>query len=161
MRPASLPSGALVALAFAGVVAAVTALAPAGGTLAAPTLEDQVHSIANGLMCPVCAGQTVADSDSELARQMRETIRQRLQKGERPEEIEAYFIAQFGEGVLAAPPPRGPGLLLWLSLPAALGAGLLAIGRLLRSRAAARPPAPPPPTLEEEREIERTLREIE
>ncbi len=157
MTDAARPSRALL-LMCAGAIAA---LVGAGGALAAPTIEDQVHSVASGLMCPVCAGQTVADSDSELARQMRETIRQRLQRGESPEQIVAYFIAQFGEGALASPPPRGPALLLWLSLPVALGVGLFAIRRMLRSRAPARGPAPPPPTTAEQREIEQTLREME
>ncbi len=150
--------GAALALA-ASVLCAWTALA-------APTPDDQAQSIANELMCPVCAGQTVAESGAELAVQMRATIRERLARGETREQIIAYFVAQFGEGVLAAPPRRGVGLLLWLSLPAALGIGFLVLVLYVRrSVAAGLPaasrPAPTPPTPDEAERIERRLREME
>jgi cytochrome c-type biogenesis protein CcmH len=130
---------------------------------AAPTLDDRIDAIAKDLMCPVCSGQTVADSNSQLAGQMRQIIRERLQAGQTREEIIAYFVAQFGEGVLASPPPHGGGLVLWLSLPVALVAGVFIIRHFIRRNAAAsRPlPAPPPPTPAETEEIERELRRLE
>lgn len=151
-------------------VAAAAALAmvlvASAGALAAPTLDDQVYGIAKDLMCPVCAGQTVSESGAQLAVQMREIIRERLQRGESREQIIAYFIGQFGEGVLAAPPRRGAGLLLWLSLPLALGIGFVVLRRFVRRSVAGRGgiaarAAPPPPTPDEVERIERELREIE
>jgi cytochrome c-type biogenesis protein CcmH len=128
---------------------------------AGPTLDDQVYAIARELMCPVCAGQTVAESNSQLAEQMRAIIRERLQAGQTREQIIAYFVAQFGEGTLAAPPPRGSGLLLWLSLPLALVAGALILTRFIRRSAPAPGPPPPPPTPAEAKEIEEALRRLE
>lgn len=123
------------------VAAAFLLLAPAmlttSAVSAAPTLDDQVHAISKDLMCPVCAGQTVAESNSQLAEQMRAEIRSRLQAGQTREEIIAYFIGQFGEGVLASPPARGGTLVLWLSLPAALLVGILIIRRFLKQNLAA------------------------
>lgn len=125
-------------------------------TGSAATLDDQVHAIAGELMCPVCAGQTVAESTSALAGQMREIIRTRLQQGQTREEIIAYFVAQFGEGVLAAPPRRGGGLWLWLAPPGVIAIGLLVLGRYVRrSRAPRR--APPLPTADEAERIRREL----
>lgn len=153
--------------ALAGSTAVVVLpLVSIGATWAAPTLDDQIHSIANELMCPVCAGQTVAESGAQLAVQMRAIIRERLQRGETREQIIAYFVAQFGEGVLAAPPPRGIGLLLWLSLPMALGIGFLVLRRFVRGSATGSPkvparPAPRPLTPAEAERIERELREFE
>lgn len=147
--------------ACAVVLACAAALACASAAVAAPTIEDQVHAIARDLMCPVCAGQTVAESNSQLAGQMRAEIRRRLLAGQSREEIIAYFVAQFGEGALAAPPPRGGALVLWLSLPVALLAGALILRGYLRRHAAAPPPAPPPPTPEEAEQIERTLRALD
>lgn len=94
---------------------------------AAPSLEDQVYAIARELMCPVCAGQTVAESNSQLAVQMREEIRTRLRRGESREQIIAFFVGQFGESVLATPPRRGLGLAVWLAPVIAflLGAAIL------------------------------------
>jgi cytochrome c-type biogenesis protein CcmH/NrfF len=80
-------------------------------------------------MCPVCAGQTVSESDSAVAREMRDVIRAKLQAGETPDAILNFFVGQFGEGVLAEPPRRGLSLLLYLG-PAAGVVGGLAIAML-------------------------------
>jgi cytochrome c-type biogenesis protein CcmH len=142
--------------------AAVVALLAVGLTAvaSAATLDDQVHAIASELMCPVCAGQTVAESSSALAGQMREIIRTRLQQGQTREEIVAYFVAQFGEGVLAAPPRRGGGLWLWLAPPGVLAIGLLVLGRYIR-RARTPRRAPPPATADEAERIRRELRALD
>jgi cytochrome c-type biogenesis protein CcmH len=118
----------------AGIVIAAGAIAflSVDPAVAAQTLEDQVYAIARELMCPVCGGQTVAESSSQLAVQMRDEIRDRLRAGQTREEIIAYFVGQFGEGVLAAPPARGSALLLWLAPPLALLAGLVILIRFVR-----------------------------
>lgn len=110
--------------------------------LAAPTLQDTADSIARELMCPVCAGRTVADSNSNVAVQMRVQIRERLQRGETQEQILAYFVSQFGEGVLATPPKRGAGLALWLAPVAAFGIGFAMLARYLRKITRPRHTAP-------------------
>ncbi len=109
--------------------------------LAAPTLEDAVSSIARDLMCPVCAGQTVAESNSDVAVQIRAQIRERLQRGETREQILAYFVSQFGEGVLAAPRKHGAGLVLWLTPVAVFGVGVVVLTRYLRRITRPRRPA--------------------
>ncbi|MDR7535845.1 MAG: cytochrome c-type biogenesis protein CcmH [Armatimonadota bacterium] len=108
----------------------------------APTLDDQVYAIAREFMCPVCAGQTVAESDAELARQMRAIIRARLTQGQSREEIIAYFVAQFGQGVLAAPPARGSGVLLWVFPAVAAAAGAVIVWTFVRRHLG--PPGAPP-----------------
>lgn len=149
------------------VAAVLTALLfAAGHAQAGPTLDDQIQAIASELMCPVCAGQTVAESGAQLAVQMRTIIRDRLQQGQTREQIIAYFVAQFGEGVLAAPPRRGIGLLLWLSLPLVFGIGFFVLTKLVRRNATGESsvparPAPRPPTPAEAERIERKLRELE
>lgn len=81
----------------------------------ARTLDDQVRDIASQLMCPVCEGRPVSDSPSELASQMRAIIREKLQEGHSPDQIMAYFVDRYGESALAAPPPRGLGLIVWFA----------------------------------------------
>src|SRR5579859_44072 len=114
----------------------------------ADTLDDRVYAIASQLMCPVCAGQTVAESDSAVAREMRDVIRAKLQAGETPDAILKFFVGQFGESVLAEPPRRGLSLLLYLG-PAAGVAGGLAIAVLCirRWRGAEPRTAPPAPRI--------------
>ncbi len=139
------------------VLAAVLPLA--GGT--APTLDDQVYAIAAQLMCPVCGGQTVAESGSQLAEQMRAIMRERLRAGQSRDEIIAYFVGQFGEGILAAPPPRGGGLPLWLVPPVALAIGLVVLRRFVRRTGAPARPGSTPPTPHEVEQIRRDLHELD
>lgn len=129
--------------------------------VAAPSLDDQVYAIAGELMCPVCAGQTVAESNSTLAIQMRQIIRERLQQGQTREQIIAYFVAQFGEHVLATPPRRGSGLLIWLTPLAVLGVGLAVLQRFIRRGPRGARPAPPRPTPQEAERIARELRKMD
>lgn len=129
---AAAPIVAAMALVAAAVVL-IVAVVPAR---AGPSLEDRVHAIASELMCPVCGGQTVAESSSQLAGQMRDVIRERLQAGQSRDEIIAYFVGQFGDGVLAAPPARGSALVLWLAPPLALLAGLAILIRFVRRHVA-------------------------
>ena len=80
----------------------------------ADTLEDQVADISGELMCPVCEGQSVAESNAQLARDMRAIIKTKLLEGNTKEEIMDYFISSYGETILASPPPRGFSAILWL-----------------------------------------------
>lgn len=89
-----------------------------------PNLDDRVREVASRLMCPVCAGRTVAESPSELAGQMRDLIRRKLEQGESPEQIVAYFVDRYGEGILAEPPRRGLGTLVWLAPALAVLGGI-------------------------------------
>ena len=83
----------------------------------ADSIDNQIREISYLLMCPVCQGQTVAESNSELATQMRAIIKQKLEKGESKQEIIAYFVNRYGETILGAPPPKGANWLIWV-LPA-------------------------------------------
>ncbi|MCY4261911.1 MAG: cytochrome c-type biogenesis protein CcmH [Candidatus Dadabacteria bacterium] len=80
----------------------------------ADTLEDQIVEISGELMCPVCEGQSVAESNAQLARDMRAVIKTKLIEGKSKEEIVDYFISSYGETILASPSPRGFGFILWL-----------------------------------------------
>lgn len=95
-------------------------------------LEAQVHSLAAELRCPVCQNLSVADSPSEMAGQMRDLIRDRLRRGERPEAVKAYLVERYGEWILLVPPPWGFSLLAWVAPFLGLGGGLLGGLLLLR-----------------------------
>jgi cytochrome c-type biogenesis protein CcmH len=86
-------------------------------------LEDKVRDVASGLRCVVCQNLSVADSPSELAKEMRNLVRELIQQGKSPEEIRAYFVSRYGEYVLLAPPKRGFNLLLWGLPVLAIAAG--------------------------------------
>lgn len=109
------------------------------GTAWAATLDDRVYAIARQLMCPVCAGQTVAESDAAVAREMKAIIRQKLEAGETPEQILRYFVGQFGESVLAEPHPGGVALILYAAPPLALILGASIAIVFIRRRQARSP----------------------
>lgn len=113
-------------------VVSLTMVAPSLQAGGQPTLDDQVRAIASRLRCPVCQNESVADSPSELAAQMRALIRTRLQGGESPDAIVAYFVSRYGEWILLDPPRRGLGWLLWTAPGVALALGLLAAAAFLR-----------------------------
>jgi cytochrome c-type biogenesis protein CcmH len=102
------------------------------GVMGATVSDEEVHAIARELRCVVCQNLSVADSPSEMAHQMRDLIRERLAAGERPEEVQAYFVQRYGEWVLLAPPARGLNLLLWLAPFGAVAGGLALVLTLTR-----------------------------
>ncbi|MGW0435618.1 cytochrome c-type biogenesis protein CcmH [Micromonospora sp. NPDC003197] len=75
---------------------------------------DPVRDLAAGLRCPACAGESVADSRSPIAAAMRDVVAAQLADGRSPDEVRAYFAERYGPEVLATPPNRGLGLLLWV-----------------------------------------------
>ena len=79
--------------------------------------NDQVYQVSNELMCPVCQGQTVAESKSEHAISMRKVIENKVNQGESKEKILEYFVNQYGDNILAKPPLKGFNLFLWIIPP--------------------------------------------
>src|ERR1700730_15856123 len=79
------------------------------------TLDQRVHTIGEQLKCPICQVESVADSPSLLAQQMRATIRQQVQAGKSQSEIIQYFQSRYGEQIAWTPQWQGFGLLAWLA----------------------------------------------
>ena len=96
---------------FIALIAVVLSCSPQKGSV---SLEERAREIDNSLMCPICPGQTIAESQSALSQQMRSIVREKLAQGATKEEILQFFVERYGEGVLAAPPKAGFNLLLWV-----------------------------------------------
>jgi cytochrome c-type biogenesis protein CcmH len=136
MRPRAIGAVAVGVAAWWGALPAVAqedtlaaeAPAPVAGTSTSEELEALVTQIASKLRCPECRAQSVAESSSRISRAMREDIRERLEAGQTPAEIEQFFLDSYGDFILLRPRARGLNLLVYL-LPAvgffaALGIGL-------------------------------------
>jgi cytochrome c-type biogenesis protein CcmH len=111
-------------------------------------LDRAVLEIAKDLRCTVCQNQPVAESNAELAQDMRQIIREQLVAGKSREEIVDYFVARYGDYVLMKPPTERAGLLLWVAPPVLLVMLALLGWFFLRQRSHASPP--PAPALSEQ-----------
>ena len=89
-------------------------------------LEARTTEVASTLRCPVCQGESIQDSPSELAQDMRAVVREQLRDGKTPEEIKAYFVSKYGEWILLEPTMTGLNVLLYV-FPVFLVLGGLAI----------------------------------
>ena len=144
---AVLAAGLLVVLA---AVASSCASAPPDPP---PDIKEAALRLDKQLMCPICPGETLNQSQTTLAKQMRAEVRDRLRDGESEQEVKDYFVSVYGESVLAEPPRRGFGLAAWLVPAAAAVVGLGVLVFVLRSmrrsgaRQAPAPAAPPDPAL--------------
>ena len=106
-----------------------------------PYDEAQAQSIDRMLMCPVCVGVTIDQSQATIAQQMQGVVREMLAGGASRDEILAFFAARYGAKVLAAPPKSGVNLLAWvLPIVAVLAAltGSFFVVRSMASRAGGR-----------------------
>ncbi len=126
------------------------AQAPGTGTTPAAgsdvQISDRAYAIASQLRCPVCTAESVADSNAEIAGEMRQMIQQQLDAGKSPKQIIRYFRQRYGDWILLDPPKSGVHLVVWLlPLLALLGGAAALVLMIRRWRAAAEttPEAPP------------------
>lgn len=89
-------------------------------------------ALASELRCPVCQGNSIQDSPSELAQQMRDLIRDQLRDGKTPDEVRAYFVARYGEWILLSPRAEGLNLIVYLIPLAAVLVGGAVVWRAVR-----------------------------
>lgn len=95
--------------------------------------EARATALMEELRCLVCQGQSIADSDAEIAGDMRDLVRRRIAAGKRPEDIRSWLIDRYGAWV-SYKPASGPGTwALWLAplLLLAIG-GWMAASRIKR-----------------------------
>ena len=111
-------------------------------------LERHMLAIASRLRCTVCQNQPVSESEADLARDMRQIIREQLIAGKSDKEIVDYFVARYGDYILMKPPYEGPGVWIWIG-PLVLF-GLLGAAAIAFLRRASRAPLPPVPEISAE-----------
>jgi cytochrome c-type biogenesis protein CcmH len=109
---------ALVLLMAAAPASADSSLPPpklAYTQLADPAKEARAKVLMEKLRCLVCQGQSIADSDAEMAGDMRALVRQRIDAGESPDQVQAWLIQRYGDYVSYAPPFSWITAPLWLA----------------------------------------------
>jgi cytochrome c-type biogenesis protein CcmH len=119
-------------------VIVVTALAiGVSGTGAPQTNQERMLAIASTLKCEVCEGESVAQSDSDFAKQARVDIAKRLDQGQSADQIRAAYITNNGANVSLIPASTGVSSLVWIIPVVALiisGAVLVMVFRRWRIR---------------------------
>ena len=132
------------ALAFAllmlTAVAADTApawAAPVEDAFANPATEARARNLQRQLRCLVCQGESIDESGSPFANDVRHLVRQQIAQGKSDAQIEDFLVARYGDFILMKPPVQPNTWLLWLAPFLVLGTGG-AVAALVVKKAAAR-----------------------
>ena len=124
----------IFALFFASTATAVDSATEAA-LAADPVAEKRLQHLSEELRCLVCQNQTIADSNAELAQDLRREIRGMIKDGKSDKEIIDFMVVRYGDFVLYRPPVKGITLLLWGGPVALMLLGLFVLVRYLRRRA--------------------------
>ena len=131
-RDTSVPTRSLFILIGVGLLIAALWSYMAFTAATHQTLDQHVQNIGKQLKCPVCQGESVADSTSNTAQDIRAAIRQQIQAGQSDQQIIQYFSDRYGTQIVWSPPWWGFSLLAWLVPIALLLGGLVFIFFTLR-----------------------------
>ena len=127
----------LVALLAAQPALADSSLPPAqwaNRQLPDPRQEAKAEALMEELRCLVCQGQSIADSDAELAGDMRHLVRTRIAAGESPTAIRSWLIERYGNWISFRPTAKPIGWPLWGAPVALLLLGILLVRKRIRLR---------------------------
>ena len=104
----------LLGLLAALATPALAQQAPLADTqLSDPAQEAQAKALMGTIRCVECQGQSIADSNADIAANMRSLIRQRIKSGESPEQVRAWLIQRYGDYISYDPPLGGATWPLW------------------------------------------------
>jgi len=96
--------------------------------------EARAEALMEQIRCLVCQGQSIADSDAELAGDMRDLVRRRIAAGQNPAEIRGWLIQRYGTWISNKPTDEPAAWPLWLAPLALLLVGAWLIRRRIRVR---------------------------
>ena len=100
-----------------------------------PKQEEQAQALMAELRCLVCQGQSIADSDAELAGDMRDLVRRRIAAGEKPSAIRGWLVQRYGSWISYKPTDEPAAWPLWLAPLVLLLAGAWLVRRRIRLKA--------------------------
>ena len=79
-----------------------------------PTNDERALALQQQIKCPICRGQSVAESDSVSSKAIRTDIQRRIADGESDSEIRSFYAKTLGPDILLRPPSSGLGGLVWV-----------------------------------------------
>ena len=101
-----------------------------------PKQQESYETLTKELRCLVCQNQTIADSNAELAADLRRQVYEMLQQGKSKEEIIQFMTDRYGDFVLYKPPFKGKTSLLWIAPVVFLFVGLITVFFFIRRKKA-------------------------
>ena len=125
---------ALIFAVFFGSTTANASSTTEAALAADPVAEKRLQALSEELRCLVCQNQNIADSNAELAQDLRREIRTMIRDGKSDKEITDFMVVRYGDFVLYRPPVKGITLLLWGGPLALMLLGLVILVRYLRRR---------------------------
>ena len=125
---------AIAVLAFAVVAVACTAKEDV------PLLERRAQQLNKVIMCPACPGESIDQSQNNLAVKMRSIVMDKLEQGWTDDRIKAYMVESYDTSVLLEPPREGFSLVVWIFPPVGVLGAALAL--FMAMRLMRRSPAP-------------------
>jgi len=99
--------------------------------------EARFHALASELRCVMCQNQSLADSDAQIARDLRGEILRLMRRGQSDAQIEQFLVARYGEFVLYKPRVEASTWLLWFGPALVLLAGAFVVVGIVRRRSRA------------------------
>jgi len=117
----------LTALVLAGI-----SISQAAAQEKTPVTDDQVNEVSRQLYCPVCENTPLDVCPTTACAQWRALVREKLEMGWSKEQINDYFVTQYGDRVMAEPPRRGLNWLVYLIPPAVILVAAVFLGLMIR-----------------------------
>ncbi len=140
MNSKNFPDGPFAAISamrrlIAALILSVPLALPAGvevRSFPSPELEQRYDHLLEELRCLVCQNQSLAESEADLAEDLRDEIYRMILAGKSDEEIIRFLTERYGDFILYRPPLKATTLLLWLGPFLGLGLGMLIFWRFVR-----------------------------
>ena len=77
--------------------------------------NNRNYDLYSKIMCPVCDGQTIGESQASISNDMKNIIDLQISEGKKDEEILSYFEERYGTEILASPPGEGFNIIVWVT----------------------------------------------
>lgn len=127
--------------------------------LSDPGQEARARALGQGLRCLVCQNESIDESEADVARDLRQIVREQVRAGQSDEQIKRFLVDRYGDYVLLKPPFKSTTLALWLGPPLLLLIGAGTVALFYRRRRTAPASAEAPLSSEEQRRLDRVLKE--
>ena len=104
----------MIKLAFIAMITMFSWSAQAEENPFAVDNSDSFKDVAGELRCPTCTGLSVLDSDAKFSVQIKDEVKEQMDKGRSKEEILEFFVERYGPWILREPPKEGFNIIAWI-----------------------------------------------